>query len=511
MTTHRQNPEVKGETPLISFKDITKIYGETAALSDVSFNCKSGEIRAVLGENGAGKSTLMKLLSGVITPTRGTISIDGMPVYFSNPAQAKAMGIVCMFQELSLVPDLTVKDNILLGVGTLGLPDQTEIDTAKDYLAQIDGGHILMNRKVNDLTLPERQQVEIAKALCRNPRLLILDEATSALNASVVAKVFKLVRSFRDKGACILFISHRFHEVDELADTISVFRNGQHIETFENGKYAYSEIIQRMIGQRLTELFPPRPAEHKLGKTVVAIDNLTWGDNLRGISLAVREGEILGLGGLDGQGQINVLQALFGLLKNQTGQVSIVGQLIKLVSPKAAKAIDVGIAFVPEDRKTEGLVLQLGIQDNIDLARMGRRGDSQKEVNALINRYIEELALKFSSLDQSVETLSGGNQQKVSLIKWLSLSPRCLLLADPTRGIDVKTKTQIYTLMRNLATEGVAIIFLSTDFEELVNLCDKVQVYYGGEVKNVFEGADITPKNIIAASLNVHGQEPVNA
>ena len=229
------------------------------------------------------------------------------------------------------------------------------------------------------------------------------------------------------------------------------------------------------------------------------------------VALAVREGEILGLGGLDGQGQINVLQALFGLLKNQTGQVSIVGQLIKLVSPKAAKAIDVGIAFVPEDRKTEGLVLQLGIQDNIDLARMGRRGDSQKEVNALINRYIEELALKFSSLDQSVETLSGGNQQKVSLIKWLSLSPRCLLLADPTRGIDVKTKTQIYTLMRNLATEGVAIIFLSTDFEELVNLCDKVQVYYGGEVKNVFEGADITPKNIIAASLNVHGQEPVNA
>lgn len=511
MITHPMSVSDTDAHPLIAFENVTKLYGATAALSDVTFVCRAGEIRAVLGENGAGKSTLMKLLSGVIAPSDGTIYVDGEAVHFKGPAEAKAMGIICMFQELSLVPDLTVRENILLGVGTFGFPARGEVEVAKEYLSQIDGGHIPMNRKVSELTLPERQQVEIAKALCRNPKLLILDEATSALNASVVAKVFDLIRSLKEKGTGILFISHRFHEVDELADTISVFRNGRHIETFEKGQRNYAEIIQLMIGQRLTELFPPRPDDHKLGKTVVEIENLAWGKNLKNISLKVREGEILGLGGLDGQGQINVLQALFGLLKDQTGRVSMFGKLIKLTNPKAAKSKDVGIAFVPEDRKTEGLVLDLSIQENIDLARIGRRDDNAKDVEALITNYIEELALKFSSLEQSVHTLSGGNQQKVSLIKWLSLSPRCLLLADPTRGIDVKTKTQIYRLMRKLASEGVAIILLSTDFEELVNLCDQVHIYYDGEVQNIFEGDEITPSNIIAASLNVHDQEASHA
>lgn len=507
MATHQTSAPANGSHPLISFKNVTKLYGATAALSEVTFECRAGEIRAVLGENGAGKSTLMKLLSGVIAPSEGTIFVDGEAVRFKSPAQAKAMGIICMFQELSLVPDLTVRENILLGVGKLGFPAQNEVEIAKNFLNKIDGGHISMNRKVSELTLPERQQVEIAKALCRNPKLLILDEATSALNASVVAKVFDLIRSLKNQGTGILFISHRFHEVDELADTISVFRNGRHIETFEKGQLNYNEIIQLMIGQRLTELFPPRPSDHALEKTVLEIDNLSWGTSLHGISLKVHEGEILGLGGLDGQGQINVLQALFGLLKDQSGSLSMFGKLIKLANPKAAKSKDVGIAFVPEDRKTEGLVLDLSIQDNIDLARIGRPDNNREKTEALISRYIEELALKFTSLDQSVHTLSGGNQQKVSLIKWLSLSPRCLLLADPTRGIDVKTKTQIYTLMRNLASEGVAIILLSTDFEELVNLCDQVHIYYEGKVQNIFEGEDITPNNIIAASLNVHDQE----
>lgn len=492
---------------LVFFESVTKRYGATEAISNVDFSCKAGEIRAVLGENGAGKSTLMKLLAGVIQPTKGRLVFDNHHVQFKSPSQAKALGIVCMFQELSLVPDLTVKENFLLGTGVMGFPPKGELDKAQSFLNAIDGDHISFDRKVSDLTLPERQQVEITKALCRDPRLLILDEATSALNASVVSKVFSLIREQKNQGTAVLFISHRFHEVDELADTISVFRNGQHIETFDNGVKSYAQIIELMIGQRLTELFPPQPNDHKLGETVLEVNHLHWESSVNDVSLSLRAGEILGLGGLDGQGQIDILQSLFGVLKGATGEVKLGGEPVQIKTPKQAKSRAFGIAFVPEDRKTEGLVLDLSIQDNMDLARIGRGDDQDAVVRELVNTHMHSLSLKFNNLNQAVHTLSGGNQQKVSLIKWLSLSPRCLLLADPTRGIDVKTKTKIYQLMRDLAAQGVGIVLLSTDFEELVNLCDKVHICYEGAIQSTFEGQQITPENIIAASLNVNSAD----
>ncbi|MBO0346312.1 sugar ABC transporter ATP-binding protein [Roseibium sp. CAU 1637] len=506
-----------GKRELIRFEEVTKAYGATLALKKVSFTCQAGEVRAVLGENGAGKSTLMKLMSGVIQPTLGKIYVDGQPVRLESPGAARDLGIVCMFQELSLVPDLSVRDNILLGAKEVGMGrlSKGNLTRARAILDRIEGAHIPMKRKVADLSLPERQQVEIAKAICRAPRLLILDEATSALNASVVQKVFGLVRDLRDQGTGILFISHRFHEVDDLADSISVFRNGEHVDTFQKGKHSYSEIIAKMIGQSLTELFPPRLSPIPDGAPLLKVDDLSFGDTLRGVSLEVRPGEVLGLGGLDGQGQMVLVQALFGLLKKTGGQISENGHPLQLKSPRAAKAPPTGIALVPEDRKTEGLIPELSIRENMELAALGRHPFGLTDLDNgidpdLFTRFTSEMELVCRNFDQPVSDLSGGNQQKVALTKWLALQPRCLLLADPTRGIDVKTKTQIYRLIRQLAAEGVAIILLSTDYEELIHLCDSVHVFYDGAVRQVLEGPELTAENIIAASLNVNSV-PVQA
>ncbi len=494
----------QSETAIVRLRKVSKMYGATKALFDVDFACFGGEIHAILGENGAGKSTLMKLVSGVIQPTNGHIEVDGSPAQLVGPAAAMARGLICMFQELSLVPDLTVRENLMLGApGTgLGRLDGSVVARAQEILAQIDGAEIRMKARVADLSLAERQQVEIAKALSRNPRLLILDEATSALNASVVEKVFRLIRAERDRGVGVLFISHRFHEIEELADRISIFRNGMHVETFDNGTYDYGEIISKMVGQRIDDLFPPKREPDPNAAEVLRLDGFGWTDNLHDVSIVLRKGQITGLGGLDGQGQGDVLQGLFGLLKGTRGQCTMGDDVVSIKDPKMAKSPRLGIALVPEDRKTEGLILDQSIARNLELAALG-----VKEIDAadpaIYQPFLDALELKCDSLEQPVSQLSGGNQQKVALAKWLALGPRCMLLADPTRGIDVKTKTQIYALLRRLADSGVAVLLLSTDYEELIHLCDETHIFYNGRITRRLTGADISAENIIAASLNI--------
>lgn len=494
------------DTAIVRLSGVSKIYGATKALSEVDFACFGGEIHAILGENGAGKSTLMKLVSGVIQPTMGEIEIDRTPAQLVSPADAMSRGLICMFQELSLVPDLTVRENLMLGApGTgLGRLDQTVVARAQDTLTKIDGGAIRMNARVADLTLAESQQVEIAKALSRNPRLLILDEATSALNASVVEKVFHLIRAERDRGVGVLFISHRFHEIEALADRISIFRNGSHVETFDNGAYDYGAIISKMVGQRIDDLFPPKPASDPDAEEVIAINGFGWDERLHDVSITLRRGQITGLGGLDGQGQGDVLHGLFGLLKGTRGKCIMGGQNISITHPKKAKSPELAIALVPEDRKTEGLIMDQSIAHNLELAALGVDGIDAGDAS-IYQPFLDALELKCNSLDQAISELSGGNQQKVALTKWLALGPRCMLLADPTRGIDVKTKTQIYALLRRLADSGVAILLLSTDYEELIHLCDETHIFYDGRIVQHLSGGDITAENIIAASLNMHG------
>ncbi|MBG6206365.1 ribose transport system ATP-binding protein [Labrenzia sp. EL_126] len=492
------------DVPLLQMRDISMHFGATKALEDVDFACRSHEIHAVLGENGAGKSTLMKLIAGVLQPTGGRIILDDADVKLATPRTAQDLGLVCMFQELSLVPDLTVRENLLLGApgSGLGWLRSEALAKAQDVLTRIDGGHIKMSTRVSDLSLPSRQQVEIAKALMRAPRLLILDEATSALNASVVAKVFDLIRAERDQGTSVLFISHRFHEIEALADRISVFRNGSRVATFDQGAHSYDEIINMMVGQKIGELFPPKPPASVTGKEVLKVENFSWEGRFADVSLSVREGQIVGLGGLDGQGQGAFLMGLFGLLRRAEGRISVSGKPVSYSSPKAAKQPDIALAFIPEDRKTEGLVQEQSILENLQLAALGLK-DLDASDPELYTSTLDRLELKHGGLELPVSSLSGGNQQKVVLAKWLAIKPRCLLLADPTRGIDVKTKTQIYQMLRRLADEGTAILLLSTDYEELIQLCDETHIFYAGRLAASMSGDNMTAQNIIAASLNV--------
>lgn len=498
------------DVPLLQMRDISMHFGATKALEDVDFACRSHEIHAVLGENGAGKSTLMKLIAGVLQPTGGRIILDDTDVRLATPRTAQDLGLVCMFQELSLVPDLTVRENLLLGApgSGLGWLRSEALAKAQDVLTRIDGEHIKMSTRVSDLSLPSRQQVEIAKALMRAPRLLILDEATSALNASVVAKVFDLIRAERDQGTSVLFISHRFHEIEALADRISVFRNGSRVATFDQGAHSYDEIINMMVGQKIGELFPPKPPVSATGKEVLKVENFSWEGRFADVSLSVREGQIVGLGGLDGQGQGAFLMGLFGLLRRAEGRISVSGKPVSFSSPKAAKQPDIALAFIPEDRKTEGLIQEQSILENLQLAALGLK-DLDASDPELYTSTLDRLELKHGGLELPVSSLSGGNQQKVVLAKWLAIKPRCLLLADPTRGIDVKTKTQIYQMLRRLADEGTAILLLSTDYEELIQLCDETHIFYAGRLAASMSGDNMTAQNIIAASLNVTEERKV--
>lgn len=495
---------IQTDNAIVCLEGVSKRYGATTALDGVDFACKAGEIHAVLGENGAGKSTLMKLVSGVIQPTEGRIFVDGVETRLPTPRAAVDRGLVCMFQELSLVPDLSVRENLMLGAPGSGLGRLPGgiVKRAQKVLAQIDGAGIRMTARVADLSLAERQQVEIAKAFARAPRLLILDEATSALNASVVDKVFTLIRAECARGVGVLFISHRFHEIEALADHISIFRNGALVDSFANGDYDYPAIISKMVGQKITDLFPVKPAPQADAPDVLKLEGFGWNAKLADVSITLRKGCITGLGGLDGQGQAAVLQGLFGLLKQTEGSIALAGRPIALRSPGDAKKPDIGIALVPEDRKTEALILDQSIAANMELAAVGVRGIDAEDPD-LYKPYTDALELKCASLDQPVSQLSGGNQQKVALTKWLALKPRCLLLADPTRGIDVKTKTQIYALLRRLADEGTAILLLSTDYEEFIHLCDETHIFYAGRIVRHLTGDEVTAENILAATLNI--------
>ena len=483
---------------------ITKRFGVTTALDDVDFACNHSEIHAILGENGAGKSTLIKLISGVIQPTSGEMFLEGTPISLPSPRAALNHGLVCMFQELSLVPDLTVRENLLLGDpgSGLGFLKSDSLDVAVDVLNHIDGSAIRMTSRVSDLSLAARQQVEIAKAMMRKPRVLMLDEATSALNASVVEKVFELVRAARDSGTSILFISHRFHEIEALADRISVFRNGRRVETFENRTRDYADIVNMMVGQRIEDLFPPKPEMRPEATEIIRVEGFGYEHQVKDVSLSLKEGQITGLGGLDGQGQRTFLLGMFGLLSKFDGNVSLAGTPMKAQTPKSAKQPGIGLAYIPEDRKTEGLIQEQSIAENLQLAAAGLK-DLDADDPGLYETFLNALELKHGGLELPVSSLSGGNQQKVVLAKWLAIGPRCLLLDDPTRGIDVKTKTQIYKLLRQLADEGKSIVLLSTDYEELVQLCDEAHIFYGGRIVATLTGDRITAQNIIAASLNL--------
>jgi ribose transport system ATP-binding protein len=499
------------DTPFLRLSGVHKRYGGVTALDGVDFTCRQGSIHAVLGENGAGKSTLIKIIAGAVQPDSGHMEVAGRRVHFADPLDAVKHGFVCIFQELSLLPDLSVADNICITQppGFRGFINRrAQRRQAELLLARVGCPDIDPRTAVRDLPLSRRQLVEFAKALGRSPRLLIMDEATSALTATDVETVYMLLRTLRDEGTAILFISHRMHEVDALADTCSVFRSGRHIETFAQGRRSEHDIINLMIGREIAQTYPPKPPPRRaLASPILQVQDLAWNNRLRGVSLEVQRGEILGLGGLDGQGQRELLLALFGVLKDVTGGIVVGTKPVAFKGPKAAMSAAISIALVPEDRKIEGLLLPLSVRENLSLASLDRlrRGpvlDPAAE-RRLVAREVERLRIRTDSLSAPVGTLSGGNQQKVVLGKWLATSPGILLLMDPTRGIDVGTKQEFYALVRQLADSGVTVLFYSTDYDELIGMCDRVAIIYRGRVVRELVGEDITEANIVAASLSI--------
>ncbi|HEY1722406.1 MAG TPA: sugar ABC transporter ATP-binding protein [Magnetospirillaceae bacterium] len=476
---------------------------------------QAGRVHAILGENGAGKSTLIKIMSGVVAPDEGRMVFDGKEVTFPSPAAANRAGIACIFQELSLLPDLSVADNILISdpPKRFGLIDRKrQRALAEEALARAGAEDVHPLAPVKDLPLSRRQMVEIAKALMRKPRILILDEATSALTAADVTKVFAVIKRLRAEGLALLYISHRMHEIAELADDCSVFRNGRHVATYQAGTKSDADVVEMMIGREYSHVFPPKPAPaSRETQPVIEVRNLSWTNRLKNISLAARPGEVVGLGGLDGQGQRELLLALFGVLKGLTGEVLVDGKKVEVTSPRQAKGKDIRMALIPEDRKTEGLMLPMSVGDNLSFAALSRfaRGgviDRTAERNR-VAEMMKVLSVKSAGTDLPVGSLSGGNQQKVVIAKWLMIEPRIILLNDPTRGIDVGTKQEIYQLLRKLADGGAAVIFYSTDYDELIGCCDRVLVLYDGEVKRVLEGDQITERALIAGALNISTSE----
>jgi ribose transport system ATP-binding protein len=497
----------------LALSGVTKRYGGTVALTDVDLSVGKGTIHAVLGENGAGKSTLMKILAGVVRPDDGDIRLEGRDLPLDGPRAALDHGIVCVFQELSIVPALTVAENIGLadpGRRRFGRIDRkAERRLARDALAAIGcGADLDLEVPCGRLPLPKRQVVEIAKALARDPRVLILDEATSALDAGDAASVMAALRRCRERGVSVLFISHRMHEVDALADTCSVFRNGRHVETFAAGSRSHEAIVRMMIGRPLAQVYPSKPPPLADDcAPYLSVAELRWKTALKGVGFDVRPGEIVGIGGLDGQGQRELLLALSGVLRDTAGTVTVGGRAGVPDGPRGCLSAERAVALIPEERKTEGLFLGLSVDANLSfvaLPRLACAGLIDRAAEAgLVASLKERLQIKAPAGDDAVATLSGGNQQKVVLAKWLATKPRLLLLMDPTRGIDVGTKQEIYRLFRALADEGVAILFHSTDYDELIGLCDRVLVMYGGRIVAALSGAALTETAILSAALQI--------
>lgn len=500
--------------PLLRMEGISKRYGGVRALEHADLSVSPGRIHAILGENGAGKSTLIKIMAGVVAPDEGRMMMDGHEVSFGSPAAANEAGIVCVFQELSLIPDLSVADNIVISNPPLrfGMIDRrAQRRIAEEALARAGAADIHPHALVKDLPLSRRQMVEIAKALARKPRILILDEATSALTAADVSRIFDVLKRLRSEGLALLYISHRMNEIEELADECTVFRNGSNVATYAAGTKTDNEVIEMMIGREYSHVFPPKSNRPKSDAApVLECRKLSWTDRLNDISLSVRAGEVVGLGGLDGQGQRELLLAFFGVLRGLTGEILVNGKPASISSPTAAKQDEIGMALIPEDRKTEGLMLPMTVRENLSftaLDRVTRAGVIDRAAEqALIDDMVKLLAIKTAGLDIPVGALSGGNQQKVVIAKWLMRQPRIILLNDPTRGIDVGTKQEMYQLLRKLADAGAAIVFYSTDYDELIGCCDRVLVLYDGAIKRELVGDEITEHALIASALNIEGE-----
>jgi rhamnose transport system ATP-binding protein len=496
--------------PLLKLKGIQKRFPGVHALRGVDFEVLPGEIHALLGENGAGKSTLIKIMAGVHKPDEGELYFSGQKVEFANPRDAQGRGIDVIYQELSLYPELTVAENIFMGhapyrhAGPLKMMDWPTMNRrAKELLAELDVHDLDVTRKVGSFNVGNRQRIEIAKALSLDAKLLIMDEPTAALTETDVEQLFRIARLLRQRGVGIIYISHKLIEVFELADRVTVLRDGQYIDTKNVKDTNERELISMMVGRTIENLFPKQDA--KIGKVVLEVKNLNRHPLTKNVSFQVRAGEIVGIAGLVGSGRSETAQVIFGILPAQGGQILVDGQPVTITRP--SQAVSHGIAYVPEDRGTQGLIKQMTIRENVSLAVLHDMSRASfinyGAEKVLAQKSIEQFDIKAYSGEQIVNKLSGGNQQKVVLSKWLASEPKVLIMDEPTRGVDVGAKSEIHRLMSNLAAErGLAIVMISSELPEVLGMSDRILVMRSGEIVAEFSREEATQELVGAAMMS---------
>ena len=488
----------------VEMTGITKSFGGVHALNNVSFKIRGGEIHAFVGENGAGKSTLMKILAGAYQKDKGEIKIDGRAVNISNPHAGRKLGIAIIYQEFALVPDLTVAENIYLDhlSSKRGLINWPQLYRNAGELIKSIGFDINPRSIVGELSVAYQQVVEITKALSENAKILILDEPTSVLAPREVEHLFMILKKLKQQNVSVIYISHRLDEIFKIADTITVIKDGCVTGTVAPTDVTTDDIINMMIGRKLTTMFPKR--ESRLGKEIFRVEGLNRGKKVKDVSFSVRAGEVLGIAGLVGSGRTETVRAIFAADSKDAGEITLGGHTLKIKSPR--DAVSAGIALVPEDRKEQGTILSMSIRANVTMpslrkvtARLGLI--KRKEEKKFTQELIRKLAIRTTSTETRVTDLSGGNQQKTVLAKWFGTDSRVIILDEPTRGVDVGAKVEIYNLINELADRGLAIIFISSEMVEVIGICDRVAVMREGRIQQILEKEQLCEENIMKLAI----------
>lgn len=484
----------------IEMRGIDKSFGSNQVLKQAGFTLESGEVHALMGENGAGKSTLMKILTGVYTKDAGTVLVDGKEVNYKNPQEAEKAGIVFIYQELNVMFDLTVEENLFMGKeihGKFGICDRKAMQKKAQEALNTLGVNISPKTVMSELSVGQQQMVEICKALMADAKVIIMDEPTAALTQSETVALFKVIESLRKKGVSMVYISHRMEEIFELCDRITVLRDGSYIGVKNIPETNMNEIVKMMIGREIGERYPSRDV--KIGKEVLKVKGLTRKGTFHDVSFSVRAGEVLGVSGLMGAGRTEIMQAIFGNLSYESGTIEIDGKEVKISNPR--QAMEHGIGFITEDRKTEGLMLDKSIQENISLCNLGRISKSSvisKEAEKnMVAEAIKDLHIKCFGPYHECNNLSGGNQQKVVLAKWILTNPKILILDEPTRGVDIGAKKEIYSIINKLAAQGVAIIMVSSELPEVLGMSDNIMVVREGEVRGIISYEEANQERVM--------------
>ncbi|WP_106769013.1 sugar ABC transporter ATP-binding protein [Paenibacillus faecalis] len=484
----------------IEMRNIHKSFGANRVLSGVDFDLREGEVHALMGENGAGKSTLMNILTGLHHRDEGMITIDGQETYFASPKEAEERGIAFIHQELNIWPDMTVLDNLFIGkerTTRFGFLNMNQMKALANEQFRKLSVTIPLTQEAGECSVGQQQMIEIAKALMTNAKVIIMDEPTAALTEREIQKLFEVIHSLKKEGVSIVYISHRMEEIFAICDRITVMRDGKTVDTKPISETGFDEVVKKMVGRELTERYPAR--HPKVGEVVLEVKNISGKDRFKDVSFSVRAGEIVGVSGLMGAGRTEMMRAIFGLDPLDGGEIWIRGRKVSIKKPD--DALKHGIGFITEDRKSEGLVLDFSVRENMALTNLFSLSSkgfiSRKKEQEFVDMLASRLQIKMHTSETAARNLSGGNQQKVVIAKWIGIGPKVLILDEPTRGVDVGAKREIYQLMNELTERGVAIIMISSELPEVLGMSDRILVVHEGKISGELDREHATQEHIM--------------